>query len=121
MQNESFLAEVDRRKQQAIEAHRQKASEIRLGEIGSFYEDLKKYRELRMESYAIKLNLGNEILNKVQNRLRDLPEEAIAPNNISQLIKAADDLTENALQGMAELIGLEAVMEQLNGEEKSGN
>jgi hypothetical protein len=115
---EVFKAEVDRLKQQSLDAHRQKVDEVKLQEIGSFYDELKKYREQRMELYRAKLQLGNEILAKTHSRLSDLPEESIVPNCIPQMIKAADDLTENALRGIAELIGLNAVMERLNNEEQ---
>jgi len=47
-----------------------------------------------------------------------LPEEAIAPQMIPALITAADRLTESAMDGWGELLGLNEILDELIEHEK---
>jgi transcriptional regulator with XRE-family HTH domain len=116
----AFKAEVERRRQSAIAQLQQKADELQAAEIDQFFEGLKAYRDARLQIYQAKLSRGIKGLNKIGRRFDDLPEEAIAVNNLASLFSVFDTLTEKALEGWAEIIGLDEVMRRLeeNGTEK---
>jgi hypothetical protein len=62
-------------------------------------------------------------LKKLGDRFDDLPAEAIAPNTMASLFNTFDQMVENGMGGWAELIGLDAVLKQLedqNGTEERG-
>ena len=118
--SDEFKAEIERRRQSAIAQLQQKADELQAAEIDQFFEGLKEYRTARMNIYKTKLQRGLKGLKKLGDRFDDLPEEAIGVGNLAALFNTFDTLTEKALEGWAEIIGLDEVMRRLeeNGTEK---
>jgi DNA-binding CsgD family transcriptional regulator len=111
-----FKKEVERRRQRANEVHDRKMDELQAAETEEFYKAIKEYREARVQIYRQKLTRGLKGLKKVAERFDDLPAESIAPNNIAQLLKTFDDMSENAMSGWAELIGIDELLRRLEGD-----
>jgi predicted transcriptional regulator len=117
--SEDFKAEVERRRQKNNEAHDRKMDALQEAETEEFYKTIKEYREYRIQIYRNKLARGMKGLKKTAERFDDLPDEAIAPGNIAQLLKTFDDMVENAMSGWAELIGIDELLKRLeSGSEK---
>lgn len=108
-----FQREVERRKAIALEAHQSQSRLAHEGEAAEFQQELAVYRKKRLDLYRMKLAIGQKMLQVAGNRLKDLPDEAIAPQMIPGMIAAADKLTEGAMQGWSEIIGLDELLQDL--------
>lgn len=108
---EEFKSEVERRKNQAIAAHQETADRLQRQEIESFYTAIEEYRETVKQTSQRKVEVGKFIFQKVVRRLKDLPEEAIAPRDIAPLLKAASDLIKDGLEDWGQLLGANAPTE----------
>jgi len=117
--SEDFKAEIERRRQKNNEAHDRKMDALQEAETEEFYKTIKEYREYRIQIYKNKLARVMKGIKKTSERFDDLPDEAIAPGNIAQLLKTFDDMVENAMTGWAELIGIDELLKRLeSGSEK---
>ncbi len=116
-----FQAEVERRRQRNNEAHDRKMDELQAADTEEFYRTIKEYKAARASIYKQKLNRGMKGIKKTADRFDDLPPEAIAPNNIAQLLNTFDDMVESAMQGWAELIGIDELLKRLEGGEQKRN
>ena len=113
----AFKEEVRRRDDTAVVLHQKKATQQQREEINDFYATLAEYKAARISIYKNKLSRSLKGLKKVGDRFDDLPSEAISPNNIAQLFNTFDGMAENAMQGWAELIGLEEMLRRLQDDE----
>lgn len=111
--HEEFVAELERRRSRLTQKHQEQADAIQDAEVSSFYEDLKAYREARLSIYRAKLARGTKILKRVGERFDDLPDEAIAPQQLTGLFAIADQLCEAGLNGWAELLALDELLKRL--------
>ncbi|PHJ65005.1 hypothetical protein VF04_04270 [Nostoc linckia z7] len=68
---------------------------------------INEWKQCRVEANKKKLERGNEIVEKMMARFRDLPPEAYPPSAIAQLIKAGEDMMEAAFAAWGETIDLE--------------
>lgn len=68
---------------------------------------LEEWRIARIEANKRKLLRGNQIIDKITERLNDLPGEAFGVNVLAPLLKAGDEMVETALNGWGEAIDVE--------------
>lgn len=117
---EEFKAEVERRKQVAMQVHQERGDELIRESVDQYYQLIRDYRDARLNLYRKKLGDGINGLNKTSKRFKDLPEEAIAPTSIAQLYSTFDSMTESAMKGWAELIAINEVLMRLqDGQQNS--
>lgn len=118
--NTEFQAEVERRKRQK----RQDSIVLNTPSVlpstdtedsQAYLENLKRYRDARGEIYAAQLKAGRELLTKVQQRVADLPIEAIAPNSIAPITSVANDTIKQGMDGWAELLAIDSLIERMSG------
>lgn len=115
---EEFQAEVAKRKTAAADAIGQKLDEIAEKQADDLFATIKEYREARTNIYKQKLARGLKGLKKITERFDDLPAESIAPSNIAQLMNSFDGLIESAMNGWAELIGIDEILKRLEDAEQ---
>lgn len=113
-----FKAEVERRKGQAIATHQETADRLQRQEIESFYDSLQEYKQAIADISKSKIQIGKYALQKAARRLKDLPDEAIAAKDISQLLRIAAELTSEGLEEWSEMLGVSTIMERLDGEDQ---
>jgi transcriptional regulator with XRE-family HTH domain len=116
LERDDFRAEVEKRKQAAAAIAHQKADEQQKEETDNFFASLKEYREAREQVYKTMLSRGLKGLQKVDRRFNDLPDEAITPQSIAPLLSTFSDIAEKALEGWAELIGVDELLKRLEND-----
>ncbi|WP_088893190.1 helix-turn-helix domain-containing protein [Leptolyngbya ohadii] len=110
-----FNAELERRRSRLQEQHISQADALQDETISQFYQDLKAYREARLNIYRAKLSRAVDILKKAGRRFNDLPDEAIAPGSLVGLFSIADQLSESGLNGWAEILAIDELLKRLEG------
>ena len=68
---------------------------------------LDEWRIARVKANKAKLDCGLEIVEKMRQRFRDLPQEAFAAANIASLLKTGDEMIETAMAAWGTTIDVE--------------
>lgn len=79
-----------------------------------FRDDLKRYRHKRQVIVDMQVDTVTSLLEKLQGRVNDLPEESFHPQQIASLLSAITNVSREAFDSWGELLGLRELRMQLD-------
>lgn len=79
-----------------------------------FKQDLRRYRHKRQVIVDLQVGTVTNLLEKLQARVEDLPEESFQPQQIASLLSAITNVSREAFDSWGELLGLRELRMQLD-------
>lgn len=117
---EEFDAELKRRRSRgpsarvlADEAIAEAETEASARMQSAMAAELRHYREEKLRTYQRLVNTALTALDKIDNRLRDLPDEAIAPNMIAPLANAFTSMLTKGLEEWGDLLAINDLLAEM--------